>query len=1041
MRIYALAKDLDIDSKELVEVCRKAGISGKGSALASLTDDEVVKVKAFLRGGDKKAEAGQAPGGPAARRGAPEVYRREDYIAPVVPGKVKVLDVGARRPAPKSEVGKPDEETPPAQTSPSEAAAPEAAPLEAAPPATTPLESAPPEAGPPAAVPPETAPPQRVTPEPAVGSGAPPAPEPPPAPSVAQPAVAPSAEPSAEPVVAPAADTGPSEQPAPPLAAVLAGTPPAAPEPAAPKIEPRLEPTREDRWAERRSPKIIDLRAEEKKEPTAAPKPPRKSRQPIIKLAEMPAAKKPPAAAKPPEVKAQKPEIRLTPSAIAGHRAGQKAPLEQLTKEHFAKTQEKKAKPAAAPDKERKKGGKPEPEPVVEAPLSGKGSKRRRPDGVEEEVDGKMAGMAAARLDRQKSRKVRARARTETPEGEEEREVAPVRRPKTLVRRHGASTAAPRRESVVLELPCTVRSFSEGTGVGSGQVLKSLMGMGIATLNINAQLDNEIAQLLATELGIQVEFRRPPTLEELVIQQLEAEEEDPDLLQSRPPVVTFLGHVDHGKTSLLDYIIGTNVVAGEAGGITQHIRAYRIEKNGRPIAFVDTPGHEAFTEMRARGANVTDIVVLVVAADDGVMRQTEEAISHAKAAEVPIIVALNKMDVPGANPDRVLQQLAAQNLLPSEWGGDMEVIRTSAITGAGMDDLLETILLTADLHDYRANPDRTAVGVCLEAEQQAGRGVLAKLVVQRGTLRVGDVVVCGTAYGRVKAMYDTLDTRKRVDEAGPSTPVNLAGFDSPPNAGDRFYVLEDISQARQIAEQRAAQSREQNLSGSTTRVSFEEFQRRLAGGNLADASEVTTLNLVIRADVRGSIEAIEKELSKLHHPEVQIKILHKAVGSITAADIMLAHASQAVVIGFNVIPDEAARNLADEKQVEIRRYDIIYKMTDDIKATLEGKLKPEQKVVELGHAVVKRVFAISRVGTVAGCYVVRGAIARSCRIRVNRDGRTIGDYEMESLRHEKDDVREVPRGMECGIKLAGFNDIKQDDVLEAYKIEEVARTL
>ena len=567
------------------------------------------------------------------------------------------------------------------------------------------------------------------------------------------------------------------------------------------------------------------------------------------------------------------------------------------------------------------------------------------------------------------------------------------------------------------------------------------MGMGIATLNINAQLDNEIAQLLATELGIQVEFRRPPTLEELVIQELEAEDEDPALLPPRPPVVTFLGHVDHGKTSLLDYIIGTNVVAGEAGGITQHIRAYRITKNDRAIAFVDTPGHEAFTEMRARGANVTDIVVLVVAADDGVMRQTEEAISHAKAAEVPIIVALNKMDVPGANPERVLQQLTAQNLLPSEWGGDMEVIRTSAVTGAGMDDLLETILLTADLHDYRANPNGPAVGVCLEAEQQAGRGVIAKMVVQRGTLRVGDVVVCGTAYGRVKAMYDTLDVRRRVDEAGPSTPVNLTGFDSPPNAGDRFHVLADITQARQIAEQRSVLSREQTLSGSSTRVSFEEFQRRLAEGNLTDASEVATLNLVIRADVRGSIEAIEKELSKLEHPEVQIKILHKAVGSITAADIMLAHASQAVVIGFNVIPDEAARSLADEKQVEIRRYDIIYKMTDDVKATLEGKLKPEKRVVELGHAVVKRVFTISRVGAVAGCYVVRGSIARSCRIRVNRDGRTIGDYDLESLRHEKDDVKEVPRGMECGIKLAGFNDIKQDDVLEAYKIEEVARTL
>ncbi len=805
-------------------------------------------------------------------------------------------------------------------------------------------------------------------------------------------------------------------------------------------METRREPVREDRWAERKETKIIDLRGDEKKETGAAPKTPRKRREPIIKLAQMPAAKKTPAAAKAPEAKAQKPEIRLTPSAIAGHRAGQKAPLEELTKEHFAKGREKPQKTAAG-ERDRKKGAKPEAEPVVEAPLSGKGGKRRRPDGVEEEVDRNMAGMAAARLDRQKSRKTRARARTETPGGEEEREVAPARRPKTLVRRHGASTAAPRREKFALQLPCTIRSFSEASGVGSGQVLKALMGMGIATLNINAQLDTEMAHLLAVELGVQLEFKQPPTLEEAVLAAFDAPDEDPDLLLPRPPVVTFLGHVDHGKTSLLDSIIGTNVVAGEAGGITQHIRAYRISKNDRAIAFVDTPGHEAFTEMRARGANVTDIVVLVVAADDGVMRQTEEAISHARAAEVPIIVALNKMDLPGANPDRALQQLAAQNLLPSEWGGDVEVVRTSATTGLGMSDLLETILLTADMHDYRANPDRSAAGVCLESEQQAGRGVMAKLIVQNGTLQVGDIVLCGTAYGRVKAMYDTLDGRRRIERADPSTPVNMTGFDEPPNAGDRFHVLTDISQARQIAEQRAAHSRAQSLAGTSTRVSFEEFQRRLAEGNLADAREVATLNLIVRADVRGSIEAIEKEMTKLEHPEVQIKILHKAVGAISAADVMLAHASQAVILGFNVIPDEAARTLADEKQVEIRRYDIIYKMTDDVKATLEGKLKPEQRVVELGHAVVKRVFSISRVGVVAGCYVVRGSIARGCRVRINRDGRTIGDYELDSLRHEKDDVREVPRGMECGIKLNGFNDVKQDDVLEAYKIEEVARTL
>lgn len=1014
MRIYALAKELDIDSKELVEVCRKAGISGKGSALASLNDDEVVKVKAFLRGGDKKAESGGA--GAATRRAAPEVYRREDYIAPVTSGKVKVLDGTSRRGPAKPEAPEtpqPEQAEPQPELVETPAVEPE--------PGTVPVTAEPAVAEPTA---PQTVASQTVVPQTAE-----------PAPAAAAPDLA--ATEAEKP--SPAAEAVPSEpeEPSAPETPLAAQAP--AEETPPQDAEGKAEPVRGDRWRERKQPKIIDLRGDDKKEGTAPPKPIKRKRAPVIKLAQVPAAKTPPATPKQPEVKAQKPEIRLTPSAIAGHRAGQKAPLEQLTKEHFAKTQEKRKTGTAEQD--RKTTGKPEAEPAVSTPLGGKGSKRRRSGAPDEEVDRNMAGLAAARLDRQKSRKVRARTRPGGPEGEEEREAAPVRRPRKLVRRHGASTAAPRRENAVLILPCTVRSFSEATGVGTGQVLKYLMSMGTSNLTINAQLDNEIAQVLATELGIQIEFRQPPSLEETIIQELDAADEDLERLQPRPPVVTFLGHVDHGKTSLLDYIIGTNVVAGETGGITQHIRAYRITKNDRAIAFVDTPGHEAFTEMRARGANVTDIVVLVVAADDGVMRQTEEAISHARAAGVPIIVALNKMDTPGANPDRVLQQLAAQNLLPSEWGGDVEVIRTSAVTGQGMDDLLETILLTADLNEYLANPDRPAAGVCLEAEQQAGRGVIAKLIVQRGKLRVGDIVLCGTSYGRVKAMYDTLDVRRRITEAGPSTPVNLTGFDETPNAGEHFHVLQDISQARQIAEQRAVRSREQSLAGSTTRVSFEEFQRRLAEGNLAETQDVSTLNLIIRTDVRGSIEAIEKELTKLEHPEVQIKVLHKAVGAITAADIMLAHASQAVVIGFNVIPDEAARGLAEEKQVEIRRYDIIYKMTDDIRATLEGKLKPEKRVVELGHAIVKRVFSISRIGVVAGCYVIRGAIARGCRIRVNRDGRTIGDYEMDSLRHEKDDVREVPRGMECGIKLAGFNDIKQDDVLEAYKIEEVARTL
>jgi len=607
--------------------------------------------------------------------------------------------------------------------------------------------------------------------------------------------------------------------------------------------------------------------------------------------------------------------------------------------------------------------------------------------------------------------------------------------------RKGTNTAAPRKGKVALELPCTVRSFSEAAGIPSSQVQRALMGLGVMA-TINMAIEDEMVELIAAELGVELEFKAKETLEESIISKIKETEDDAASLQSRPPVVTFLGHVDHGKTSLLDRLLKIDVVSGEAGGITQHIRAYKIDNNGRPVAFVDTPGHEAFTEMRARGANVTDIAVLVVAADDGVMPQTEEAISHAKAAGVPIVVALNKMDLPGANPENVLQQLATRELLASEWGGDVEVVRTSATTGEGMEELLETLLTIAELNEYRANPDRDALGICLEAQQEPSRGVVAKLIVKNGTLKVGDVVVCGPAHGRVKAMYDTLRPSQTVEEAGPSTPVNVTGLDIAPSAGDAFFVLQDITQARQIAAQRASQSHEKGLSErGTIEVPFERFQQLLAEGRLGQEENVVTLNLIIRADVQGSLEAITKELQKLDHPEVQINVLQKSVGGITVGDVQLADASNAVIAGFNVIPDEAARVLADEKQVEIRRYDIIYKLTQDIKALLEGKLKPEQRVVELGRAVVKRVFPISRVGTVAGCYVVQGAIERGCRIRVNRDGRTIGDYPLDSLRREKDDIKEVPRGMECGIKLAGFNDVKQDDVLEAYKIEEVARTL
>ena len=472
----------------------------------------------------------------------------------------------------------------------------------------------------------------------------------------------------------------------------------------------------------------------------------------------------------------------------------------------------------------------------------------------------------------------------------------------------------------------------------------------------------------------------------------------------------------------------------ESGGITQHMRAYTIKRNDHPITFVDTPGHEAFTQMRARGANVTDCAVLVVAADDGLMPQTEEAISHAKAAGVPIVVAINKIDLPGIDVQRVYQQLAANELLPTEWGGETEVVKTSALNGEGVDHLLDTLLTIAELHDLRANPERAAAGVCLDASIHEGRGVIACLLVQKGTLRVGDPLVCGEASGHVKSMQDTL-TKKKVSEAGPAQAVFVNGLDVAPGAGDRFQAVDSIAMAREVALKRTDIRRHSNLISAPVHVTLENLHDRLG------AEKAPTLNLILRADVRGSIEAILKELTKLDHPEVKVRVLQATVGGITEADVALADASDAVIIGFNVVPDERARALADERGVQVRRYEIIYQVTDDLRNALEGMLAPEKRETDLGRAVVQRTYSISRIGVIAGCRVIGGVIARNGRLRIIRDSRVIGEYGIESLKREKDDAREVRDGLECGIKLAGFNDIKEGDILECYRIEEVARTL
>ncbi len=746
---------------------------------------------------------------------------------------------------------------------------------------------------------------------------------------------------------------------------------------------------------------------------------------PAIKLAPMPSVQQPPAAPKTDEPAPQRPDIKLPPDVIRASKAGAK-PLEEHLRKQEQKRQGTPTRKAAA-----RKGPESGAGEGDAAPPSGK--ERERGRRAKPAREGKAGEDESVTLGGREQRQLKRKRVTARRRPEDEDDDRPASRQPRRMRRMGTSTTAPRKSNVVVQLPCTVKSFSEALGIPAQQVLGKLLELGSLS-NINANLDAETAELLAVTFGVEVDLRQEVSLEEKLLSSLDGEDAA-ESLQPRPAVITFLGHVDHGKTSLLDRLLGIDVVSSEKGGITQHIRAYRIEKDGRPIAFVDTPGHEAFTAMRARGANCTDIAVLVVAADDGVMPQTEEAISHARAAGVPIVVAMNKIDLPGANPDRVMQQLAANDLLPSEWGGETEVVRTSAVKGDGIDELLETLLTVAELHEYRANPDRPATGICLEAEVQQGRGVVAKILVQKGTLHVGDVLVCGAAHGRVKAMYNTLNPYKKHKEAGPSTPVNLTGLDVAPNAGDRFYVLDDISAARQLAENRAQQVRRTELSGVRSHVTLENLFERLGEQN-----EIQTLNIILRADVRGSIEAIRKELTKLEHAEVQIKVLQATVGGITEADVHLADASDAIIIGFSVVPDEGARALAESLGVQIRRYDIIYQVTEDLKAALEGMLRPERREAELGRALVQRTFHISRIGTVAGCRVISGNIARDARIRVIRDSRVIGDYALDSLKREKDDAREVREGLECGMKLSGFNDLKEGDVLEAYKIEEIART-
>ena len=560
----------------------------------------------------------------------------------------------------------------------------------------------------------------------------------------------------------------------------------------------------------------------------------------------------------------------------------------------------------------------------------------------------------------------------------------------------------------------------------ASEVIKQLFKLGVFA-SVSDVIDYDTAALVAMELGCKVEKEVIVTVEERLI---DDHEDKPEDLLPRAPVVVVMGHVDHGKTSLLDYIRHANVVSGEAGGITQHIGAYTVEINGSPITFLDTPGHEAFTSMRARGAMVTDIAILVVAADDGIMPQTIESINHAKAANIPVVVAINKMDTVGANPDRIKQQLTEYDLVPEEWGGDTIVCPISAKTGMGIDNLLENLVVLAEVQELKANPNRAAKGTVIEARLDKGRGPIMTVLVQNGTLKAGDIIIAGTAVGRVRTMIN--DKGQRVTVAGPSTPVEISGLSEVPSAGDVFNAVADERMARELAEERRVQQMNNSM-GGTKKVSLEDIFSQIKSG------EMKTLNIIVKADVQGSAEAVKSSLEKISNDEVRVKVIHSAVGAINESDVMLAATSGAIIVGFNVRPDNAARDSAARSNVDMRMYRVIYDCINEIEAAMKGMLAPQFKEVIIGHAEVRETYKVSKVGTVCGCYCTDGKIQRGCEVRVLRDNIVIHEGELASLRRFKDDVKEVASGYECGMQVEKFNDIKIGDVIECFVMEQINR--
>ncbi|QDU36669.1 Translation initiation factor IF-2 [Maioricimonas rarisocia] len=1001
IRIFALAKELGLDSKELIQRCNEAGLNVKSSPLASISPEERDMVLELIR---KKEEGG---GGPEPGPSAPPTPSR-DPAAPERMGKVRqIRNLGPLAGSMRSRRGGRDEdESPDAEVE----AAQEALAAETGQP--QPVAEA--EATP---APEEAA----VTTEVATEE----------APAEAEggevPEVAAEAEEETQVVqtveAAAEAETGIEEPPE------------AAAETEAAEAVESEEIAAEDRLAEDEAPPESEegeggetrksgisrdeyvapggtglsgiremkprgsirgvggkaRKAKEKDKDKEKEKEREKKKAPQLPSLATPNFK-PPAAPERKEGPAQKPDLPLTADILK-----QKSPLASILKKHKDDT---------------KKG--------------------RRDRDEEESTPRRGKPAAAAGLGLSEAREERRRKRQRSRVDEEERPGGRsiARAPKRQRRSSGPKEL---KSSATVTLPISIRELSEELGRPARDLLGILFRAG-QMVKITDLLDDEETVLeLGLEMGVEIEVEREEDLEDRLTERFEKGSEDFGVpLESRAPIITVLGHVDHGKTTLVDRLRSTNVVASEAGGITQHIAAYQVEHDGKKLTFVDTPGHAAFGEMRARGANVTDIVVLVVAADDSVMPQTLECISHAKAAGVPIVVAMNKVDLPDINEQKVLTDLSQHNVLPSEWGGDTEVVRISALKGTGIDDLLETLLLTAELHEYTAPVEIPGEGVCLEAFRDEGLGPLAWFVVRRGQLRIGDIIVCGNAYGRVRAMYNDRD--EEIQVAGPSDPIKVAGLVEVPGAGDHFFVMSDLDDARQIAEERQVRGRTELLARRGGPKRLEDF---FADGDGSSRD----LPLILKADTPGSIEALRSELQKFEHEEVRIDIIHEGVGGVNESDVTLAASAGAIIIAFHVIPEDRAVSLAHQEGVDIRRYNIIYNVTDEIKQALEGLLRPEEVEVATGRAIVLRTFSISRTGTIAGCRILSGTIERNNRVHVIREQRILNDYPIASLRREKDDVREVREGMECGIRLDGFNDVKEGDLLEAFRVEERKRTL